>query len=67
MLTSGNGSQGSPVGEIVQTNFGPDLCSQPKQVIFEEEKKGRDSVFEFYFYCEMLESGNDGGGQMVRD
>ena len=45
MLASGNGSRGSPVGEIVQTNFGPDLCSQPKQVIFEEEKKGRDSVF----------------------
>ena len=24
-------------------------------------------MFELYFYCEMLESGNDGGGQMVRD
>ena len=45
MLASGNGSRGSPVGEIIQTNFAPDLCSQPKQVIFEEEKKGRDSVF----------------------
>ena len=36
MLASGNGSRGSPFGEIV-----PDLCSQLKQVTFEEEKKGR--------------------------
>ena len=67
MLASDNGSsRGSLFGEIVKTSCTWPLFSTKTSHIW-GGKKGRGSVFKWCFCCEMVESGNDGGGQMVRD